>query len=410
MKNGLPYNARQKTARPKRKTRWGLLLAVSLLLLSSSYTGLALTKATPILHAEVAEPAVLETSVEGIQWPTQGQAAIGSLRDGLLMSSGNSQMKPIASMTKAITALVVLDRQPIELGGQYPVYTITRQDVQTYNDYIARLGSVMPVRVGQQLDQYQMLQGLMLPSANNIADTLATWVFGSVDAYVTYANNYLQRNGLGHTVVADASGFSPDTMSTPEDLLVIGQMVLNHPVLAEIVAQTEAVIPETGVIKNTNLLLRDENVIGIKTGTTDEAGSCLLFAVKHGPDNAETLIGVVMGQPNWSETYRVARQLRDSALANFELLEIMPEDTVVGVYRTSWGVEVTAKAAESVTVYNWKGHKPKVTVSLDPIKAPQTAGTRTGTVNVDGHAITVPVYLDGSIDAPGIRWRLMNYW
>lgn len=410
-RKNLYYNARQKIVQPKKRPNRGFILGAVFVLLASLYTGLALTKAVPPIYAEVTlleQPAV---TADEIQWPDQGQAAIGSTQDGILATSaGGGNMKPIASITKTITALAVLDKQPIELGEQYPVYTITRQDVQIYNNYVAKFGSVMPVGVGQELTQYQMLQALMLPSANNIADTLVVWVFGSMEAYVQYANEYIKSIGLEHTVIADASGFSPQSMSTPEDLIRIGQKVLNHPVLADIAAQTQTVVPGTGIIRNTNLLLQDENMVGIKTGTTDEAGSCLLFAVKHGPDQSEVLIGVVMGQPNWPETYRAARLLRDSALDNFDYIEVMPESATVGRYTAPWGVTASAKPSAPVLVYGWKGKPPKVSVQLHAIEAPQKAGNKAGVITIADSGQEVSVQLEQLIDPPSIWWRLTNYW
>lgn len=405
------YSARQNKLKPKKRFGRGLIIGVGVMLLSSLYTGLALTKAVPPIHAEVTLPQQTAVTPSEIQWPAHGQSAIGSVREGLLaVSNGGGHMKPIASMTKTITALVVLDKQPIEPDGEYPVYTITARDVQIYNEYIAKFGSVMPVRVGQQLTQYEMLQGLLLPSANNIADSLAVWVFGSMDAYITYANQFIKEAGLEHTVVADASGFSPQSMSTPEDLIRIGQMVLDNPVLAEIVAQPQAVLPDTGVIRNTNLLLRDENMLGIKTGTTDQAGSCLLFAVQHGPDQSEVLIGVVMGQPNWPETYRAARALRDSALNNFDFMEVLPADVAVGRYAAPWGDTATAVPAAPVLVYGWKGQTPQISVQLHDIEAPHDAGNAAGVIQIQDNGQEVPIQLEQTISPPSIWWRLTNYW
>src|SRR5205807_949217 len=106
----------------------------------------------------------------------------------------------------------------------------------------------------------------------------------------------LKCMGFSRTVVADASGFSPDTVSTPSELVAIGIAALKNPVIAEIVAQSQAQIPGIpgGIIKNTNLLFGIDGVIGIKTGTTDEAGHCLLFAARYGAEDGQkvTIVGV----------------------------------------------------------------------------------------------------------------------
>ena len=100
-------------------------------------------------------------------------------------------------------------------GQQGPTITLSASDVALYNAYVAQQGSVVPVAAGEQISQYQMLQAIMLPSANNMADSLAIWAFGSLDAYATYANNYVARLGLSATHIgSDASGFAPNTISS----------------------------------------------------------------------------------------------------------------------------------------------------------------------------------------------------
>ncbi len=132
---------------------------------------------------------------------------------------------------------------------------------------------------------------------------------------MSYAQDMLQRMGLSRTVVADASGFSPATVSTPSELVAIGIAALKNPVIAEIVAQPQAQIPGIGIIKNTNQLLGTDGVIGIKTGTTDEAGHCLLFAARHAAEDGQkvTIVGVIMGDKNATSLYRDSRDLLESA-------------------------------------------------------------------------------------------------
>jgi D-alanyl-D-alanine carboxypeptidase (penicillin-binding protein 5/6) len=140
----------------------------------------------------------------------------------------------------------------------------------------------------------------------------------------------LKRMGVSRTVVADASGFSPDTASTPSDLLAIGIAALNNPVIAEIVAQPQAQMPDIGIITNTNQLLGEDGVIGIKTGTTDEAGYCLLFAARYvSKDGQErTIVGVIMGDTDATFLFSDSRKLLASVKQGFGLAEAQPADNV----------------------------------------------------------------------------------
>lgn len=265
----------------------------------------------------------LEQDVQ-LAWPAIGQAAIGSVEDGLLArSSDNEKMGPTASIAKVITALAVMEKQPFKSGQQGQTYTITRNDIANLNAYISEGGSVLPILIGMKLTQYQAMQRMLIASDNTTADILVERIFGSKESYVLYAQNMLKRMGLSRTVVADASGFSASTVSTPSELVAIGIAALKNQVIARIVTQQQAQIPVAGIIKNTNQLLGTDGVIGIKTGTTDKAGSCLLFAARYTDKNGQKdiIVGVIMGDKNHSRLYDDSRDLLASAKQGFGLVE-----------------------------------------------------------------------------------------
>lgn len=406
------YNKKNKR-RPKRQIKVIPLIVFFIFIISlSTYSYFAITMPTPALAVEVKDFSYKGVESE-LDWPSVGSAAIGSLDEGLYDIKGSDDtVKPIASMSKIITALAVLDKEPLSLGDSGDIYTITATDVATYNSYVSVFGSVMPVRTGQNLTQYQLLQGVLLPSGNNAADYLVNWVFGSMEGYVAYANTYLKNSGIDNTSVADASGFSPNTVSTPSDMIKIGQLALKNEVIAEIVSQESTNIPDTGVIRNTNQLLQKENVIGLKTGTTDEAGRCLLFAIKHGPDLSETLVGVVMGQPSMTELYASVSRLSDSALANYSNIELVPARASVANYEASWGQTSNVITNEALTTYGWKGKDYSAEIKINDsiyVKATEVSGE----VSVVGKEDSIKVFSEDSINEPSILWRLLNfptYW
>ncbi len=234
-------------------------------------------------------------------------------------------------MTKVITALAVMEKQPFEIGQAGQTYTITAEDIASMSAYMAEDGLVLPLLIGMELTQYQAMQRMLIASDNNIADILVERIFGSKEAYVSYAQDMLQRMGLNQTVVADASGFSPDTASTPSDLVAIGIAALKNPVIAEIVAQSQAQLPVIGTIQNTNELLGADGVIGIKTGTTNEAGYCLLFAARYAAGDGQkvTIVGVIMGDTDHTSLFSDSRELIASAKQGFGLVEAQPAGNVV---------------------------------------------------------------------------------
>ncbi len=236
-----------------------------------------------------------------IPWPSYGQAAYGvPEKDIYATSKQKSNAVPIASLTKVITALAVLEKTPLEKGEQGPEIVINQQDEELFNTYLQKDGVVLPVEVGTKITQYQALQASLLVSANNITDTLVISTFGSVDEYVAYANTMLKNQGLEKTFVADASGFSPKSVSTPEEMAKLGYLYMQHPVLREIALQKNADFPLVGTIENSNAFANDENTVGIKIGYTDEAGRTYMAAKinKDANDTENISIAVVLGADN----------------------------------------------------------------------------------------------------------------
>lgn len=402
--------ARYQVKKPKMRMNKALIFGICLFVLSvGGYSYAAVTKPLPTLQPHLSQLSPYEGQKVTLSWPA-GQGAVGTPMDGVLITSGNESIQPIASMTKLITALAILEKQPLEQGDLGKTYTITQADVNLYRNYVAKFGSVMPVRLGQELSQYHALQGLLLPSANNIADTLVINEFGSMDAYITYANEMVKQLGTTHTTVADASGFSPQTVSTPTDMIRLGSAALANPVIAEIVAQREAQIPGSGTIRNTNLLLADDGMIGLKTGTTDEAGSCLLYAYEEQVgEEIITVVGVVMGVPTWPQLYRAVRTLVEETKTKFQTIELIPADTVVGYYEAPWGERTELITSDPLTVQEWIGLDFTLEAFADPIDRLPTTGDPLGSV-VTYQATTVPLEATNTINPPSIWWRLANYW
>jgi D-alanyl-D-alanine carboxypeptidase (penicillin-binding protein 5/6) len=273
----------------------------------------------------------LQNNVQ-LAWPAVGEAAIGSMKDGLLASSANDEkLYPTASMAKVITALAIMEKRPFKPGKEGEKYTINKNDIAGLKRSISEGGSVLPLLIGMKLTQYQGMQRMLIASDNNMADILVERIFGSKEAYVSYAGEMLKRMGLTRTHVADASGLSPATVSTPLELVSIGIAALKNQVISRIVAQQQAQMPIAGIIKNTNQLLGREGIIGIKTGTTDKAGSCLLFAASYTAKDGtkDTMVGVIMGDRNHSRLYSDTRDLLTSAKQGYGLVDAESTANVV---------------------------------------------------------------------------------
>ncbi len=345
-----------------------------------------------------------------LPWPNYSQAAFGAVGFGVLASNNASSPVPIASIAKVITALAILKEKPLQPGEQGPLITITDADVQAYNEYLVKDGSVLPVKVGEQISEYQALQAMMLPSANDIADTAARWAFNSIDNYVAYANQFVKNLGMIQTAVTDASGFSQQTVSTAKDLILLGEAALKNPLLAQIVNQSEAEFPGAGTIKNINWLLGSDGIVGIKTGNTDQAGGCFLLAAKRLIANQPVVvIGAFLGGPTRDQAMNDARNFIVAADRNFEVSTAVIANQAVGRYNLPWGGSIEAIASNDLKMLNWKPNPKPINVKLENVIIPSSKDLVVGSVKASS-ADTKPVLvlLKDPVPPPPETWRIWH--
>lgn len=382
---------------------------ILIVVLVGGYTFWSLNRPIPSLQpARLSGNLQLETPSSKLVWPAS-QAAVSLLDSDELDSNGAQTPVPTASTAKVITALMVLRQKPLKPGQQGPAITITADDVARYHNYVAQDGSVIPVQAGEQITEYQALQALLLPSANNIADLLATWSYGSLDQYKKSANAYLLNQGLKDTVVgSDASGLSPDTKSTAADMVKIGKLAMQNPVIAEIVGQASATgIPLTTSIKNVNYLLGTDGIVGIKTGNSDQAGGAFLAASKFTVDGKQkTVIAAVMSAPDLVNAMKQTLTLIRGAQANFKTVQVTNKGAVLGEYKQPWGGSISAIASDDLWVSAWNGSTIKSNVRLNATKSNPQAGQIVGSLTADGK--TVNIILKSGPSKPSVLWRLSH--
>ncbi|WP_281886666.1 D-alanyl-D-alanine carboxypeptidase family protein [Agromyces rhizosphaerae] len=406
------HRASPRVYRRRRIVVFGALaLFVAAVTTGGVYTANALNAEVPEVAATVEVPDVAAAPAAELDAPDVGAYAIGELDDdGLLAASDADESVPIASITKVVTALVVLDAKPLGADEQGPDIAYTAADVQIYWQTIAENGSNAPVFQGSTLSERQSLEAVMLPSANNYAKSLAIWAYGSEQAYLDAARAWLDANGLHDTVVVDTSGLSPESRSTPSDLVQLGRLALRHPALASIVAQESAVLPSVGVVENTNELLGTHGVDGIKTGTTVEAGACLLFSGDYEVGSRTvTLVGVALGADTHPELNAEIAGLLDTTAAGFHEIDVIDAGDEFAGYATAWGDTAVARAAGEASVLVWSDTPITIEVDARPL-ALAVDGTDAGsiTVRAGDEVVEVPLALDGTLEDPGTWWRLSN--
>jgi D-alanyl-D-alanine carboxypeptidase (penicillin-binding protein 5/6) len=390
--------------RTHRHRRWWIYLLTLMLLVVA--TG-AVNYFRP-LPASTATLYILPptTITAKLAWPTTGQAAVGASGYGVLDTFGAQTSLATASIAKVITALCVLQKAPLQVGQTGPTYTVDATDAAIYQNYVAEDGSLLPVQIGEHLTEYQALEALMIPSANNIADSLVRWVFGSQAAYVTYADTFLQQHDISNTHIgSDASGFSPTTTSVASDLTQLGLLAMQNPTLTQIVAQSSAVLPTVGVTKNYDTVLGQAGINGMKTGNNEvDLGAFLFTAAKNIDGQTVRLDGTVMGASSLNAALQESVSLATSFENDFEESKVTRAGESVGTLYTPWGAAAPILSTQSLQLVRWEG---------TPITLRHHINTsiRTGTIG-DLEAIAGPQAAKSSlrlgypISNPSFLWRL----
>lgn len=399
---------------------WSLLLLLVLAIIA--YLILAIFFARPVIKPiRLVNNFTASNPMGSLPWPTYGQSAIGTLDQGVIATYNKQTPLPMASTAKLITALCVLNKYPITNTSSSPVITLTQSDVNIYDSYAAQGGSVIAVVSGEKISEYQMLQGMLLPSANNLADSLAIWAFGSLANYQTYATQFVTSHGWASTHIGtDASGFNPTSTSTASDLINIGRTVLSNPVLKEIVgSKSVSNFPVVGTISNVNNLIGLENIIGIKTGNTTGDNGVYLSASNIPNDNI-TLLTAVMGGPTLWQAMNDSYKLIGAAQANFSVpsqLSRINSGATVAKYIVPWTKQVIdANSIGGASITVWNGQSVDVSIKLNDLREKTKQGSTVGQIRlylpfIHG-TIIGSVILNGNLSQPSKWWLITHpsYW
>ena len=238
-----------------------------------------------------------------ISWPADGVSAADISGYGVVAGPGATRPVPIASVAKVMTAYVILHDHPLSANGSGPDITVEPPEAAAYPSQVRDGDSLVPVVAGERLTERQALEALLLPSADNMAWILARWDAGSQAAFAARMNATARRLGMAGTSYTDPSGLDPSTTSTAADQVRLGVAAMRVPVLAAIAAESTAVVPVAGVVRNYNTLLGQDGIAGLKTGSTQAAGGCVLVAAWHKASGHTTLIvAAAFGQPGTAQT------------------------------------------------------------------------------------------------------------
>ena len=390
--------------------RWKVLLAI--LLLCAALLGWNYLRPVPAVAASSALPVqqVVPGDAPPLPWPATGAAAVGVSGLGPIATSGDVAPQPAASVAKVMTALVVLADKPLS-GNAGPVITMTEQDVQAYQDDLAQKQSVVAVQVGEQLTEFQALEAMLIPSGNNIAETLARWDAGSLPNFVAKMNKRAVTLRLTHTQFADPAGASPNTTSVPSDLMTLGMAAMQQPVIAQVVKLPQARLPVAGTVYNVDAALGQDGIIGIKTGSGFNFGANFLFAASATiASHTITIIGCVMGQPTLEAAFSAARALVRAMRPALAVKQVIARNQAVAAYDTPWGDHSDVLSTVDVALVEWPGMvlREQLEARTLSIDHPVSPGTSVGFLHVllGDYELDVPLQTASELYPAGRIWRV----
>ncbi len=297
----------------------------------------------------------------------------------VLFEKNPDEPMPPASITKVMTLLLTMEA--IESGQ------IRLTDMVACSEYAASMGgSQIWLEPGEEMSVDDLLKATAIASANDAAVDLAELVAGSEDAFVDRMNARAAELGMENTHFMNATGLDEEGhVSTARDIALMSRALLQYPLISEYskIWMSSLRNGETQLV-NTNKLIRFYNgCTGLKTGTTDGAGSCLSASATR---KGLSLIAVTLGSPTSAERFSAARGLLDYGFANYVKAPIPPLEGIGPVHVTR-GVEdqvdVHANQPDSVIIRS--GQQVKITQEpelVEEVEAPVEAGQRLGKVAV----------------------------
>jgi len=227
----------------------------------------------------------------------------------VLYDKHGTERRPVASLTKIMTALLAIRR-----AGMDDVITVDKETAHTPP-------SNLNLKVGEQLTVHELLDGLLLSSANDAAVALAEHVSGDVPAFVALMNRTARHLGMRHTHFTSPNGLLDSGYSTARDMAKLTTAAYALPRFRRLVDTKFATIPgppgkPDRVLQNRNVLLwLYRGADGVKTGFTGAAGWCLIAQANRA---GRTLLSVILGAPTQGASFSDGATLLNYGFDEFQ--------------------------------------------------------------------------------------------
>ena len=409
--------------RPPQKSffKRAVLVALLVVLLLGLAAGAQLRRALPPARASVVLPdrVAAPSSLSSLPWPSNAAAAVEIEGIASLGGVRTNEVWPLASVAKLFTALVVLKDHPLVPGQSGPAMTVTAAGVATYRRDLAQAQSVVAVVAGEHLSELQALEAMLVASGNNVAYLLAQWAAGGAPAFVQQMNAEAARLGLTATHLADPSGLDPASVGTAADMVRLAAAVMANRLLRQVVAMPQVTLPVAGTVYNYDTALGRDGIVGVKTGSTTQAGGDFVFAARRRLDGRSvSVLGAVLGAGGVKplrSTLNDAEKLASAAFRQLSLVTVVPVGEHVLDIKAPWGASAEASSARPARVLAIPGEVFRLEVAPLPVLRSWevrtlTAGERLATVEVRGAtgAVAVPVLAPGPVPPAPLSYRLLR--
>jgi len=382
----------------------GFLLAVALFAASATPARAAVLDADYVGGTRVSDAPALRSKAPDLYIPS----GVLSTMDGReLWAREPESRRAMASTTKIMTAVVVLERADLD-------------SMVTVDRTASKVGeSAMGLVPGEKLTIGELLKGVLVQSGNDAATLIAEAVGGSVDGFVALMNSKARQLDLINTAYVNPHGLdAKGHYTSAEDLTALARYAMRNPTFRQLVDVKQVKVRSdryTHLLTSHNTLLKTyKGAEGVKTGWTDDAGYCVVFAAKRG--NVE-LVGTVMGATSEGSRAQQAKRLLDWGFKHYKVTTVVEAGEPLGRVPVSDYLERTvgAQTAEttSMPVFDIAGPVSRRVELKSDVPAPVTRGDVIGTMTLyqgDSVLAQVPVVASGDVQVPSAWQRVMFFF
>jgi D-alanyl-D-alanine carboxypeptidase len=357
-----------------------------------------------IAGVAVSDDATLAASAPRVSMPS---GLLCTAEGRVLWERNADDARAMASLTKVMTAVVVLDEA-------------SPDDMAVVSERAARVGEAeVDLVAGQRVRVRDLLEAMLVRSANDAAFALAEHVAGTSEAFVALMNAKARELGLRTTSFANPHGLdAPGHRSSARDLAVLTLYAMKDPTFASIVREPSVTVRSpSGITKryeNSNRLLGSyEGATGVKTGWTNRAGYCVIASAERG---GVGLVAVVLGAKSERDRFAQARTLLDWGFEHYSVQTLASADETAALVPVREYLDVTVPAVVAETtaapVFDLAGEVVRRVEVASDIAAPVAAGERLGTLRVEqaGRTIAeVPIVAAHDVRDPDVL-RSIGIW